>query len=391
MAIETQTTQERAYRNIAIFESKLSQTVPATDKAFFRVISVGLAMIETEQVKKLADDAKQNLAISATSGLTDLGADRGIVQDKAVATVLTITVPGTNGTIIPATRSWVNTTTGIRYFAAASAPIASGTASIQVTADTAGTAGNMSVSETLSIDSSVPGASDTGTVASVDITGAEEESQESFRSEILEDQRSQCGGANSADYRKWANVVEGVAQSYPYSGLPWDDAGVDAPPDRTVYVEADTTIDPDGIPPTSLLDQVEAAIINNPDSGAENQPLGIENSTLYVEPIRRTPIYTEVRGLDVPATQLSSIQTQIENGIEAFLRSLQPFIDGLDFVGDKNSIVSDPILSRLVQDIVDTVGGSFDGLAFGLTAVNFIPSYEMGEGETAKSGGVVFA
>jgi len=390
MSIEVISTQELVDRNISIFESKFNQTIPATDKSFFRALAVGLAMIETEQVKKQTNDAKQNLALTATDGLDDLGEDRSIIRDPATSFQFTIEVPGTNGVIVPPTYTWVNPNTGILYFASSSVTVAGGIASIALTSDELGSVGNMVVSETLSISSLLPGLSDTGTIVSIEQTAEDEQTDESYREEILADQRTICGGGNAVDYRKWSNVVSGVVQSYPYSGLPFGDPGVSAPPDRTIYVEVDTSIDPDGIAPTNILDNVRDAIINDPDTNIENQPLGIENSSLYVVSIRRTDLFTEIRGLDVPSSQLTDIQNQITSALDSFYRGLTPYVNGVDFIGDKNNVASDPILSRLIQDIVDTVSGSFAGLGFGLTAVNFIPTYELGSGETAKSGGVAF-
>jgi hypothetical protein len=391
MSIELPLTQELVDRNIAIFESKFNETVPATDKAFMRALSVWAAAVETGLGKKLVDDGKQNLAITATNNLNTIGADRTLVPDPETAAVLTATVPGTNGVIVPATYSWTNVTTGIRYFAASNATVTGGVATLSLTSEQLGTSGNMEVGETLKISSKISGLSDTATITLVDSLGTSAQDPESFRQEILNDQRTITGGSNVADYRKWGSVVPGVVGIYPYGGLPFGDPGTDAPPDRSIYVEVSTEIDPDGIAPSSVLDDVEEAIITNPETGVENQALGLNNSRLYVVSIRRTPLYTEIRGLDVPPAQLAEIQTEIENALAAFYRGLTPFVEGLDFVGDKNNVTSDPILSRLVQNILDPVGGNFSGLGFGLTPINFISTYELGSGETAKSGGVTFA
>jgi hypothetical protein len=393
MALPEISTQELTDRNISIFSSLFNQDIPDMDKAFYKALSASLAMIETEQVKKQINDAKQNLAITATNGLSDLGADRGIVKTPASNFVGTIEVVATNGTSFTPAYSWLNTDTGVRYFSTVTVVAAAGIATIQLTSEVEGTDGNLEIGDELNISSPLSGSSDIGTVTVIDTLGADEEDDEIYRQSILEDQRTVNGGGNNTDFRKWSNVVAGVKQSYPYSGLPFGDAGVDAPPDRTVYVEVTTDIDPDGIAPTSILDSVEAAIINDPVTGEENQALGIENSTLYVVSVRRTSFYTEIRGLDVPAEQVANIQAEITSAVELFYRSLTPYVEGTDFEGDKNNIASDPLLTRLVQDVCDTVGGTFSGLGFGLAPSAFIPKYELGSGELAKSaaGGVTFA
>jgi len=390
MAIELQPTQELVDRNIAIYESKINQVIKSTDLAKFRIDCVVWALIETAMQRKLADDTKQNLAISATSGLTDIGEDRGVLKKPAESAELTGTVPSEVGVTIPATRSWISSK-GIKYVMAASATESGGFITIQVTSSISGIDGNLDVSDELSISSGVSGAGDTLTITVVDTLGADEEDQEVYRQRVLEDQRTIKGGGNSADYRRWSKVVAGVFQTYPYAGLPFGDPGVDTPPDRTVYVQVDESIDPDGIAPAPILDDVEDAIINNPETGGENQPLGINNSTLHVVSIRRNLIFTEIRGLDVDPSDLALITADIIAGLQIFYRVMVPFVDGLDFVLEKNNFISDPILSRLVQNIIDTVGGTFSGLAFGLAPGAFIPAYTLGAGETVKDGGIDFA
>jgi len=66
LAINIPTTQEIAERNISNFESKIAQTVPAVDKAFFRVLAIMEAFNYTELYKFAAERALQNLAITAT-------------------------------------------------------------------------------------------------------------------------------------------------------------------------------------------------------------------------------------------------------------------------------------------------------------------------------------
>jgi hypothetical protein len=66
------------------------------------------------------------------------------------------------------------------------------------------------------------------------------------------------------------------------------------------------------------------------------------------------------------------------------------FVDGLDFVGDRNDTVTDPVVSAVVQDVLDANGASATGVAFGLTASTFLPSYQLQPGELAKLGAVSY-
>jgi len=392
MSINIPTTAALTTRNIAIFEGNLGQTIPAADKSFLKVLSAVLAMTETELERKLDNESKQNLALTATnSGLDDLGNDRGIIRKPAEAAVLTGTVISDPGKTLPATISWIGDSNGLRYFPASSNDESGGLITVQVTAQDVGISGNLEIGATLSISSQQSGIGTVLTITVVDNIGAEKEDDEIYRQRILDDQRAIKGGGNSADYRKWAEVVAGVVRAFPYAGLPFPQDPIDAvPPDRVVYIEADTDIDPDGIAPPSLLIEVRAAINQDPVTGLDNEPLGLVDVNLFVESIRRTTLFFEVRGLDVPAGDESSIKSQIDSALESYSRILAPFIDGLDFVGDKNDTITDLTISELVQGIISSVGGDAEGVTFGLAPSVNIPRYTLGQGETAKSGGVVY-
>ena len=112
------------------------------------------------------------------------------------------------------------------------------------------------------------------------------------------------GGGNAADYREWAQEVAGVTRAYPYSGKPVALLLESSPPDRTVYIEADTTIDPDGIAPQALLDEVRATITTDPVTGLARQPLGLTDSTLFVESISRTEFFVGISHLFVGISHL---------------------------------------------------------------------------------------
>ena len=393
MSVTIPTTQELADRNIAIIEGKLNQTTPAANKAYNRVIAVVLAEIETELNKKATSDKKQNLALTADeSGLNDIGENRGIERNPAESTVLTIEGSAEAGKVLPATVSFVGDSNSVRYFPDNSAGESGGVISVSVTAEEVGVSGNLEVGQTLSISSQLAGIDTSWIVTAVDNTGTDGQSLESYRQEILDDQRTLKGGANPADYRRWSKAVSGVAEAFPYSKLPYDDPSYPGiPPERTVYIEAEESIDLDGIAPTGLLDEVRDAIEISPTTGLSNQPLGITNETLYVESIRRRSIYIEIKGLIVDPSVEVSTKSDLEAGLDSYLRELQPFIEGLDFDGDRNETITAVSLSEIVEGIVSSVGGSVSTVRFGTSPGTFTSlTLTLGEGEKVKSGGVTY-
>jgi hypothetical protein len=379
------TTQEIADQNIARFEAELGQTVPINAKAFLRVLSVEEAILFTSLYKFGIDRIKQVLATTATgAGLDDIGNEYGVTRKTAAATVLTITLPGTNGTIIPATIDFVSDSTGVRYSVDASATITGGIATISVTAQQAGTIGNLNNGETLTIGTQVAGAETVATVTDTTTTGADEETDDNYRIRILDVIRAPGGGGNAADYRNWSQEVAGVARAYPYAGKPIALLATSSPPDRTVYVESTTAIDADGIPPQSLLDDVRDSITTDPSTGLARQPLGLTDDTLFVEAIIRTPFFVQITGLTVDSSIEATVKTEIDTQLTSYFRGLRPFVDGVDAVTDRNDLITDLTVSNVVQDVLSANGGSAQSVAFDTTSGGSIPEYQLTQGETAK-------
>lgn len=225
------------------------------------------------------------------------------------------------------------------------------------------------------------------TVASTVTTGAEEETDDAYRVRVLDAQRSQGGGGNSADYRNWGQEVAGVVRCYPYSGPP---SGTSNPPMRTVYVECATTIQADGIAPAGLLTQVRTAITTDPDTGLARQPLGLTDGTLYVQAITRTAIYVQITSLIVPSGQTAQCQAAISAALSAYFLSITPFISGLDPAFGRNDSITNPSVSKVIQAVLTAYGASAANIGFGLSAGTFNSVYTVSAGEKAKLGAVAY-
>lgn len=379
------TTTATTAQNLANFEGQINQTSPLNEKAFLRVLSANEATVGTSLYKFGIDRIKQVLAITANrAGLIDLGREYNVPIKAAAAAVLTATLPGTNGTIIPATRTFVGASNGVRYNLDASATVTGGVATLSLTAQDAGVIGNLNNGDELSIDTQVPGAETTATVTATTTTGANAEGTEDYRIRVLDVIRAPGGGGNHADYRNWAQEVAGVARAYPYAGKPTDLLATSSPPDRTVYVESTTSIDADGIPPQSLLDTVRDTITTDPSTGLSRQPLGLTDDTLYVEPITRTEFFVKITSLTVDSSIEAAVKTEIETQVAAYFLSLRPFVDGVDAPIDDNSLITGPTVSNVVQDVLSANGGSALSVVFDVILDGSLPEYQLGQGETAK-------
>jgi hypothetical protein len=389
MSLQVPTTQESFDSYLSNLESQLGQNSPLNDKAFLRVLAAIEAGGDQGLYKLAIERAKQNLAISATGDDLDrLGAEYGVIRDPGAAAVLTVNLPGTDSTVIPTGTSFIGDANGERYFSDAEATISGGSATFNVTAENTGSLGNLQVNDTMSISSQIPGSGSTATVTVIDTIGADEETDEEFRPRVLTAVRASTGGGNAFDHKIWAEEVSGVATAFPYAGRP---TGTDYPGDRSVYVEADTSIDPDGIAPQALLDDVRESIGTDPDTGLSRPPLGLVDGTLFVESITRTAFYVEVRNLQIDSSVESKTKSEISDAVDLYFRTITPFVDGIDLPQERNDNITDLTVSTVVQDVLSANGGTADGIGFGLSPGTFLPSYLLGEGERAKSGGVTYA
>lgn len=392
MSYNIPTTQETIDQFLANFEAELNQTSPLNDKAFLRVASVTEGMVFTSIFKYAAYKVKQTLAITASrAGLITIGNDLNLPIKPAEATVLEATLPGTDTTVIPQTIDFIGDANGVRYFLDSSATIGTptpGVAELSMTAEDAGVVGNLQVGDTLSIGTQVAGAETVATVTAITNTGAEEEGTEAYRVRVLDRLRAVFGGGNAADYREWAQEVAGVTRAYPYRGKPVLLLAESFPPERTVYIEADTTIDPDGIAPQSLLDEVRASITTNPTTGKARQPAGLTDETLFVETIARTIFFVQITNLTVNQDIEATVKSEIASALTAYFLNIKPFVTGLDAEFDRNDKITDLSISNVVQDVLSANGASGQAVQFGVIVGFFLDEYQLNAGELAKLGGV---
>ena len=380
MSINIPSTQEIFEQNLENYQNKINQESPLNDRAFLRVASQNEAGAFTILYKYGQERALQNLALTATgSDLDNIGSEYGLPRNPATAAEYTISLPATDGTIIPGTTIFTGVNNGIKYITLGAVTSSGGVAVLTVRATVTGEAGNDAGS--FRIQSQIAGATTTATITTQTITGASAETDEEYRIRILERIQNPPQGGATTDYRIWAKTVSGVKNAFPYSGLIY-------PNDITVYVEATVAVaPPDGIPSSTLLDQVENAILFDEDGLRTRMPLGVAN--LYVNPISRVNLYTTIVGLVVDNEP--AVQADIEAELDAFYRSRQPYIPGLTLVNGRTDTITSPDVGAVVNDVVRAAGGSVQNVTFGITVGGVLSQYILTGGELAKSGGVSYA
>lgn len=126
----------------------------------------------------------------------------------------TITITGTNGTVIP-TATVFQTSTGYQYQSTASATIAAGSATVSVKALAAGTIYNQPVGIVLSLVNSLAGANSTATVVLIS-GGTDVENDDQYRARILSRIATPPQGGCKSDYINWALSQSGVTRAWCY-------------------------------------------------------------------------------------------------------------------------------------------------------------------------------
>jgi hypothetical protein len=387
MALKIPTLQEITDQNIINFEAALNQKIPLTDQAFVRVVAFIQAASATGLYKYTTERALQNLALTATGeDLDKLGNNYGVVRKVAIAAVLDISLPAIDDTIISVTNAFIGDANGVRYLPNAQVVASGGTADLTVTAEETGVVGNLNVSDTLTIESLVAGAESIATVTAIDTLGTERETDDAYRERILDEIRTVGGGGNGVDYRTWAERTPGVRRAFPYAGRPPAE-GTSLPGERVVYIEAESSIDPDGIAPQSLLDSAREYIDRDPITEQTQTPLGLPNidgETLWVESITRTGMYIEVRNLIVDPDLESQLKDDLEAEFDNYFRTIVPFVDGVDVEVERNDAISSITVGTVAQSIFVTYGATAASVGFGTTIGVFLTYYVLGQGEMSK-------
>jgi hypothetical protein len=391
MSVAVQSTQEITKQFLAMLEARLNQTTPAADRAFNNVIAADSGLAFTALAKFAVDRTLAAYAYTAKGADLDaLGREYDAPRHPATSWQGTLTLTGTNGTVIPVSTILISPATGRLYTVTGGGTIALGTVTLAASAQGAGVAGNLSNGAQLALQSSIVGATGIPTVASTTVTGAEAESDDYYRVRVLDAQQSTPTGSNATSYRLWAQSVAGVIRAYPYAGSPTGSGITPEPPMRTVYVECDAGIQVDGIAPAGLLSQVRTAITTDAATALVRQDLGLTDGTLYVQAITRTSIYVQISSLNVPSGQTAQCQAAILSALTTYLLAVTPFISGVDPSFTRNDSITNPSVSDIIQGVLVAYGASAVNIAFGLTGGTFQSSYTVGQGEKAKLGGVAY-
>jgi uncharacterized phage protein gp47/JayE len=160
--------------------------------------------------------ARQLFALTAERDqLLRMAKPYGMSPTPATFATGTITVTGTNGTVITTSPTITYRLDAVTTFhVTAGATISGGTATLGITADIAGSSANLPAGTTLQLESPFAGLNGTATIAADITNGFDEESTEEFRARFLLRLREPPAGGREADYEGWAEAVAGVTRAF---------------------------------------------------------------------------------------------------------------------------------------------------------------------------------
>jgi uncharacterized phage protein gp47/JayE len=391
MALTTPTTAQVAANIIAQLEAALSQTIPLLPKAFTRVLAKVLAGVFITLYKYAGFSLLQQFVSTASFEETDVNGTliRPLVEWGRLVDVadplpaaqaeLTITVTVLNQTgSLPGGSQLLYAPSGVVYQTTAAVALNAATVSATIRAasdqnggDGSGTQGNLEPGTLVQFASPLPQVATNATVTAITVSGAEAETEDSYRARVLRRYQRRPQGGAYADYQAWGTEVSGIRNVYPYTGDPGE---VD------VYVE--TFGSPDGIPNPAELDSVLESIEFDPEESPS--PTGLANrrpanAAVNVLAITRT-------GFDVTITGLSTadVVDELEQGLDEFLRSREPFIVGLSSLPRLDRITQGAV-AGVIQEIAEANGATVASVTLSRASITII-EYTLARGELAKLG-----
>lgn len=381
-------------QNLAVYESKINQSTPTSDKSFLKVQAAIDELNEIGQSKLQANLVLQNFVKTAQDiYLDEIGSNFEVNRKLATQARVVINVSAASGTVIPLNTGFLGSLNRLTYnsYSAASATGSPGNAPVSVICTVAGSDGNLQVADTLEIQSSIAGLTlTTATVSEVLETATDKESDDDYRIRILDKMRSPGDGGTPSFYRNAGQEVTGVARIYPYAGS--DTPLTSLPGEVVCYVRATTDVNADGIAPADILTEVKATIITDPVTGLRRRDLGLPDSLLYVLSISRLTVYTQIRGLNITGTiSEADLKSQIDAAITSHLSNLECFCVGLDSNAERNDMITVGGLYATINPILATNGATITGIDFRFSTTGaFQNSYSLAPGELAKNSGVSY-
>lgn len=376
---------------VSALETEYGTTIPVFGPVFIRVLAAvnagkmklfyyALGLLQKNIFVDTADPASMGGTLERF-GIVKLGR----LPFAATQAQYEIEVTGSIGAVIPAQTQFKSDDDSLNpgklYIVDTAFTLATTTDTLTVRALDAGLDSKLEVGDTLTATAPIIQVSQSAEVVSETVAPSAAETTEEYRRKVVIAFRLEAQGGAAADYRQWGLDAQDTRQIYPY-------AASGQPNEVNVYVEATTSVDPQGVPTTPILDDVEACIELDPDttlplSERGRRPLGV--FAVNVLPI--TPL-----DVDITFTGSGSITAAqkilIEDALEERLSAIRPFIAGADVLADRDDIIS---INIIINEALSTVPGAiFTGVTLEVNTVS-VSTYTFTSGDIPFLNSVTFS
>lgn len=341
-------------------ETEFGTTLPTFGKNFLRVLVIVLASIFWLLYKYLGFIQKNIFVDTADPEAIGGTLERwGRIKlnrnpFQAVAAQYVVNVTGTIGATISANTVFKSaddsTSPGKLFIIDSNFVLESSPDQITLRALEAGVDSRLSVSDELTATIPIANVNQTATVSSELVPPQAAETIEEYRGSTQEAFQLEPQGGAGADYRLWSRDVQGVSKVYPYFKTGSEN-------EIDVYIEAtaDDSIDGNGTPSQTMLDDVAEVIEFDPDTSKPTdergrRPLGVLQ--VNVLPVSPLPVDVTITGY-IGLT--AEIQSLIETALQTEIAKVRPFISSIDLLADKNDILD---INKIIGIILSAKPGS---------------------------------
>jgi uncharacterized phage protein gp47/JayE len=274
----------------------------------------------------------------------------------ATAGIYTIDVTGeTGGEISEGAqyKSNINSTSPDKLFIVETGITLTGTSGqVVVRALEAGTDAALVSGDEIELTAPIENIDSLATVDTIDTTPISAETTEEYREKIMQSFQLEPEGGAATDFRLWSLDVNGVRTSYVYMKNGETYA-------TQVYVEAlpddSEPTEPDGVPPASMLSDVEDVIELDPDTTKPlyergRRPMG----TFNLEVLAVIPVGVTVQVYDL-TDDSPAVLAQIEQACIDLFYTIRPYIAGADGSSRNDTLYLSQIITAIVTDLNNEV------------------------------------
>lgn len=296
--------------------------------------------------------------------------------------IATVTVVNEGHTIMMGTQL-KSDRTGLVYVTSETVTTEGESVEVSVYCSQSGSIGNLSEGDELKFVSPLGFVEQTTVVADTTRSGIDDETEEHYRSRVVNRYSSQPQGGALSDYRIWAFDAKGVLQTYPYNGE-------NSPGDVIIYVAGTTDIYPDRVPGRELCVAVGEACTYDPDTGIANRKpltaiLDPQNDGTYlnVKPVSIVTVDVYVTG--VTGVDAGDFGSSLKGVLTDYLLGREPYIRGLSDDNNRTNSIQTNSLIALANSVATSLKASFGTVTM---QINEIPleNYTLGSGELSALG-----